>query len=371
MKIAIIGIRGIPVIYSAFETFAHVLSTELVKKNHDVTVYARQGMVSEKLQKYRGVTIMTLPHISGKNTTTFSHSLLATVHACLLGKYDLILYLGPGNALFSIIPRLRGMKTIVHIDGMDWKREKWGRVGKAYLRFSEYLTTFLPNAVITDSHYMIDYYKKTYKKNIHYIPYGYFEVPKHLDAKKILEKYHLVKGKYFVWVGRFVPENHIEDFLTAFTKLKDAGIKCIILGDDLYECAYKKKIYSLINQDKRIIFKGFIKHEEVLALEANSLAYIETKRSGGTHMSLVEAMGVGALIISHTNQANKDVLGNGAVFYTNAKKSTSLVPLLHNIMVQPNKYSDMKKLVKVRAKQLYEWGTIIKQYEKLFSFVLQ
>ena len=41
MKIAIMGIRGIPANYGGFETFAEELSTRLVERGHEVTVYGR------------------------------------------------------------------------------------------------------------------------------------------------------------------------------------------------------------------------------------------------------------------------------------------------------------------------------------------
>lgn len=371
MKIAIIGIRGIPVTYSAFETCAEVLSTELVKRGHQVFVYCRSGCIPKSMKVYKGVALITLPHREKKNFTTIIHSFISTLHACLVGNYDVILYLGVGSTFFSIFPRVFGTKTIVHIDGMDWKRKKWNVIGRTYLKFSEYLTTLFPNEVVTDSQYMKQYYQKKYHQNIFYIPYGYFEHPKKSDIQKILKKYRLIKSRYFIWVGRFVPENYIEDFLFAFKQIKDTSIRCIVLGDDLYESDYKKKIYHLIKQDTRIIFRGFISHEEVLALEANSLAYIETKRSGGTHMSLVEAMGVGSLIVSHANQANKEVLGNAAIFYANAGKQSSLIYILHKIMREPHTYDELRTLIKKRVKKYYAWPSIIIQYERLFTSLVK
>ena len=54
MRIAIIGIRGIPVTYSAFETFAETFSLEMNKRGHDVTVYCRSKYVKRSNKKYHG-----------------------------------------------------------------------------------------------------------------------------------------------------------------------------------------------------------------------------------------------------------------------------------------------------------------------------
>ena len=45
MKLAILGTRGIPANYGGFETFAEELSTRLVERGHDVTVYCRSNNV--------------------------------------------------------------------------------------------------------------------------------------------------------------------------------------------------------------------------------------------------------------------------------------------------------------------------------------
>jgi Domain of unknown function (DUF1972) len=50
MKIALMGIRGIPANYGGFETFAEELTTRLVSRGHQVTVYGRSNII-----KYRKI----------------------------------------------------------------------------------------------------------------------------------------------------------------------------------------------------------------------------------------------------------------------------------------------------------------------------
>ena len=58
MKIAIMGIRGIPASYGGFETFAEEISTRSTKKGHQVTVYGRSGYIDKK---YNGGIHLTQP----------------------------------------------------------------------------------------------------------------------------------------------------------------------------------------------------------------------------------------------------------------------------------------------------------------------
>lgn len=73
MKIAIMGIRGIPAQYGGFETFAEELSPRLVKKGHQVTVYGRSNIINYKGKYYKGTKLVVLPIISYKYLDTLGH----------------------------------------------------------------------------------------------------------------------------------------------------------------------------------------------------------------------------------------------------------------------------------------------------------
>ena len=365
MKIAIIGIKGIPVIYSGFETFINEFSTRLVKdKNYKITVYCRSPYVEKNKKEYKDVELVTLPAIKSKNLETLCHSLISTIHACFFGKYDVIYYIGVGNAIFTVFPRLIGVKTAINVDGFDWRREKWGSLAKTYLKLSSYLSIYLPNAVVTDSHVIKNYYSNKHKKRYFYIPYGYMDNFNNKNSEAYLNKYALKKNKYFVWVGRIVPENHPEDLIKAFLKLK-SSMKCLFIGGNFYKDTYMDKIINSASKNPNIIFTGFLNRKEYASLVKNAFAYIETKRSGGTHPSLLEAMGFGSLIVSNNNPANKELLKSNALYYGTDKdlfKNLKYI-LSSNFKTNP----EYRKAVKKTAEKSFKWEEIIKDYKLLFS----
>lgn len=371
MRLAFIGVRGIPVVYSGFETFAEELSSRLVKRGHKVTVYCRGQYVDKSKKIFKGVDLVVLPSLKSKNLETFTHSFFATFHACFFGKFDAIFYIGVGSTIFSFLPRFLGIKTAVNVDGLDWKREKWGAFARTYLGLSEYLAVLIPNEVVTDSPFIKRYYRKKFRKNTPVIPYGYFE--ENLDGRTFLQEYGLEKGKYLTWVGRLVPDNHLDELISAFKKNK-SDIKLVVIGDDFTGGNYKKRVKNLASNDKRIIFTGFIKRKKCLTLVKYSLAYVETKRSGGTHPSLVEAMGLGSLILSNDHPAHKFTLGNTATYYSLKNLNKDLTKKLGEIM-RPrfkDKAVRLKSLTKKRAREYFSWKKITDDYEKLFkSLVLQ
>lgn len=365
MNIAFIGIRGIPVVYSGYETFSEICATELVKRGHQITVYCRSAYVNPKKSNHKGVRLVVLPTIKSKNFDTIFHSFISTVHACF-SSYDTILYLSVGNSLFSFLPRLFGKRTVVNVDGMDWKRKKWGRFAKWFLNTSEWLATFLPNEIVTDSDFIEKYYLEKYRKKSVYIPYGGFTKLNTKNTQKILKKYGLKRGNYFIWNGRMVPDNHIEDLILAYRRV-NSHFKCIILGDDLYSDTYKNYLLSLASGDNRFIFPGFVTHDTAGILIKNSYAYVETKRSGGTHPSLVEAMSLGALIVTDDCSANVDVLGNNAYVYSQEKGSTDLARVMRLLMQDSQKARNTlyKRNIVQRYKKEYSWNTIVSKYEQV------
>ena len=63
LKVAIIGSRGYPYVYSGYETFVKELSERLCKKGVDVTVYCHKGLFSERPQVVNGINLRYIPSI--------------------------------------------------------------------------------------------------------------------------------------------------------------------------------------------------------------------------------------------------------------------------------------------------------------------
>ena len=124
IKIAIIGSRGYPIVYSGYETLVKFLAEGLIKKNIDVTVYCHSKLFKKKKKKINDINLVYTPSIEKKNFSQLYNSFFSTIHACL-NKTNLILYVNVSNSLFGIIPKLFGIKTIINVDGLEWKRPKW------------------------------------------------------------------------------------------------------------------------------------------------------------------------------------------------------------------------------------------------------
>ena len=75
---------------------------------------------------YQGVRLVYRPFIDSKSLGTLSHTANCLLHA--VGQdFDVLMVFNAGNAPLCIIPRLFGRKIAINVDGLEWKRAKWGR----------------------------------------------------------------------------------------------------------------------------------------------------------------------------------------------------------------------------------------------------
>src|SRR5690348_16633884 len=149
LRLAICGGRGIPSTYSGTETFFLELAPRLVERGHEVIVYCRRSLFSDRLTDYKGVHLIYLPSIETKNLGTFTHTV-----ACMLDvihrDVDALLVTNVANALHCIIPRLLGIPCALNVDGIEWERGKWGTLGRAYFYVNARLSgKILPRGIIT------------------------------------------------------------------------------------------------------------------------------------------------------------------------------------------------------------------------------
>ena len=363
MKIALLGTRGIPASYSGFETCVEQLGQRLVDRGHEVTVYCRSHHITYPERYYKGMRLVILPTIPNKYLDTIIHSFLSSLHA-ILQKYDIALYFIAGNSPVTWIPRVFGTQTILNVDGLDWKREKWQGFAKKYIQLAEYLSTKLPNVFITDSRAVQKYYSERFSKIPLYIPYG-SEV-NITPPGKWLHKFGLEPQEYALFVGRLVPENNAHHLVQAFKSL-DTPYKCVILGDAPYANDYQAYLRSLARGDPRIVFTGYLFGEGYHELGSNALVFVETSGVGGTHPALVESMAFGNCVIVNNTPENLETIGDAGFSYDGESGADGLHPVLEHLIHNPKIIEIYRKKAKVRVVTHYSWERVTDDYEDLFN----
>jgi len=366
VRIALLGTRGIPASYSGFETCVEQLGQRLVQRGHEVTVYCRAHHITYAGDTYKGMRLVKLPTIRNKYLDTMVHSFLSSLHA-LRQRYDVALYFIVGNSLTTFIPRLVGTRTVINVDGLDWKRDKWPGPAKAYIKLAEYLATKLPNAYLTDSESVQAYYRDRYGQAPPVIVYGSEVEP--APPGETLAKYGLEPDRYVLFVGRLVPENGAHHLVEAFREL-DTELKCVIVGGASYAQGYIRQLHALAEGDPRIIFTGYVFGRGYAELGSNARIFVETSGVGGTHPALVEAMAFGNCVVVNDHAENVETIGQAGLTYAGSVGADSLRSVLRRLLANPTEVERLRALARERAHRRYNWEAVTDAYERLFYQVL-
>lgn len=359
MKIAIMGIRGIPANYGGFETFAEEMAPRLVELGHEVTVYGRANIIDYQGEYYKGVRIKVLPTVSHKYLDTVIHTLIC-VAASFFTRYDVVLICNSANSCFALIPRLWGKKVVVNVDGLEWKRKKWNWLGRAFYRMSEVLATIFPDAIVTDALNIQQYYRRRFGKDSTYIPYGAPE--RRLTSTGALQQFNVEPRKYILYVSRLEPENNAHKVVAAFEKVR-TDLKLLVVGDAPYNREYIERLHA--TRDARIIFTGYVFGKGYHELQSNAYLYVQATEVGGTHPALLEGMGFGNCILANDVPEHREVLGEAGMYY-NSQGHEVLRDRLQFLADNPGVVEGYRRAVVRRAKQVYSWQRTTEGYEKLF-----
>ncbi len=360
MKIAFLGTRGIPSRYSGFETFYEQLSTRLVKRGHEVTVYNRSNFIKDIKKEYMGVRIESLPSIRSKHLDTISHSFLSSIH-CLFSKFDIVYYCIVGNSPLVWLPRLRGSKVLLNVDGEDWAREKWSGFAKWYQKQCEWIATKTAQVVVSDARGIQMRYQELYNAHTIFVPYGANIVrDEGMDA---LEKWGLLSDRYILYVGRFVPENAIDLLIHAFKAVK-TDKKLVIIGDAPYAAEYTRHLKEIA--DERVLFTGYAFGSDYSQLSSHAYLYVQPSGVDGTRPALLDQMGFGNCVIVRNSDVNMEVIGDCGCFFDKQRKEESLTEVLQELIDTPERVLFYRNKVRSRIDGYYNWDWVTTFYEDLF-----
>jgi glycosyltransferase involved in cell wall biosynthesis len=360
MKIAMLGTRGIPANYSGFETAVEELSTRLVERGHEVTVYCRPHIVKFEGDVYRGVRLVKLPTIAHKHLDTFVHTCISTLYMIAKDRPDVALYFIAGNSPVSFLPRVIGIPTALNVDGLDSQRAKWSRGAKAYLRFAERLAPMAASEIIADSKEIQRYYRENFKVDSVFIPYG--AAMESVPGTRWLDEFGLKPREYILFVGRLVPENCPDVLIDAFSRIK-TDKKLVIVGSASYADEFINKIRDSAGDN--VIFTGYLFGEGYRQLSMNALIFVVPTVVGGTHPVIVEALAAGNCVLVSNHPPNLETIGNAGLSFDARKGSSDLKEKLQMLMDNPEVVAVYREKATERAQTLFDWDIITDQYEDL------
>jgi exopolysaccharide biosynthesis WecB/TagA/CpsF family protein len=359
------GTRGVPAAYGGFETFAEELGARLVDRGHDVTVYGRSHVVPHGMRSHRGIHLRVLPTIRHKYLDTVVHTGLSVVDG-LVRRFDVVLVCNNANAPFAVVPRLGRAGVALNVDGLEWQRGKWGRLGRWYYQACAWLSPKLPIVLVSDAQVIARYYRDRFGKPTIYIPYG--SDARRLPPGETLARFNLEPGRYLLYVSRLEPENNAQIVIDGYRRaggLEGLGVPLVLVGDAPYAIDYKASLEAAAAQTPGVLLTGYVFGDGYAELQSNALLYVQATEVGGTHPALVEAMGRGACIIANDVPEHREVLGDAGSYYAR-NDSADLGNLMTALVADRSARARLGRAAAARAKAAFSWDHVTDEYEALF-----
>jgi glycosyltransferase involved in cell wall biosynthesis len=312
MQIAMIGTRGVPARYGGFETAVEEVGRRLVAAGHEVVVYCRND--GQTRHGYEGMRLVNLPALRRRSLETISHTALSSLHA-VLEPADVAIVFNAANSPFVPVLRARGIPVALHMDGLEWKRAKWGVVGRRYYRVCERLGSAVADALIADAAAIRTYYREVHDTDAVFIPYGapiLHPEPGDLDAQQALA---VEPGKFHLVVARFEPENQVDLIVDGYVT-SNSSLPLLVVGSAPFPNAVTAAVERAAKHEPQVRLTGYIEDQPTLdALYRGCATYLHGHSVGGTNPSLLRAMGAAAPVIAFDSPFNREVAGDCAEYF--------------------------------------------------------
>lgn len=357
-KLIIMGIRGLPAAHGGFETFAEHLAFYLRDRGWHVAVYCQEGRSAKReIDNWEGIERIHIPvrRSGALGTIEFDVKCVADV----AGREGAILTLGYNTGFLAPWLRLQRRRNFINMDGIEWKRDKYGLCARFYLRVNERLAALSGASLIADHPQIESRLRKIAPyADIKMIPYGGDALGN--GDVTCLAKLGLEQQRYFTVIARPEAENSILEIVQSFSDIRQ-GVKLVVLG--IYNSAHAYQAKVLNAAGPHVLFPGPIYDKAILhVLRTHCIAYLHGHKVGGTNPSLVEALAAGNAIIAHDNAFNRWVAGDAALYFSDVARCRAAIQRLVD-------EKDLRKSMGIAATERWEeqfrWPKILGEYEQL------
>jgi glycosyltransferase involved in cell wall biosynthesis len=275
---------------------------------------------------------------------------------------DVMMSVNVANAFHLVVPRLFGKNVACNVDGLDWKRDKWGAFAKKYFYWNaRSVGKICPKGIITDAQEMRRIYLEEFGTPSACITYG--ANIERSENPEVVRQYGLEPNQYYLIASRMVPENNADLIIEAFNRLRTSRVLAVA-GNANYRSAFVEKLMALAG--RKVVFLGHVPSvDHVKELHCNAYCYVHGHMLGGTNPALVKALGYGNMILALDTAFNREVIRDYGLYFS--KNAQDLMARLQYVEENPGMVEEYRRRAPQRIREAYTWDHIVDQYEELFT----
>lgn len=354
-RIAILGTVGVPGNYGGFETLAENLVAyhEQTGQPSEMTVYCSAPSFPGRSPWFRRARRRFIP-LSANGVSSIPYDIWSIFDAVLRG-HDRLLLLGVSGAVaLPLLRMIPGIRIVTNIDGIEWKRSKWNRLARTFLRWSEHIAVRFSHTVVADNEAIADYVRQRYGRACEVVAYGGDHAieaePDPTAAASLPERYALA-------LCRIEPENNVAMILEAF-----AGVDMpLVFVGNWDRSDYGRQLKARYRGHPTIRIHDPVYAPAALrAIRDRAVLYVHGHSAGGTNPSLVEMMHFGVPILAYDCSFNRHTTEGGALYFKSAAGLSESINGISSDSAE-NGGESMKNIAVTR----YTWNNIAKLYFNL------
>jgi glycosyltransferase involved in cell wall biosynthesis len=245
----------------------------------------------------------------------------------------------------------------MNVDGLEWRRGKWGMAGRSWYRVGEWLSVRLASVLVTDAEEVRTYYHVRHDTDSVMVPYGADLVPR---GKPLPPELGVEPDGYALYVARWERENN-PDLVARAHARSGTSSGLVMLGHAAYDAELEREVRAAAAPTA--VLPGSVYGADYVALQSNARCYIHATEVGGTHPALIEAMGAANLCLVLDTPENREVAGPDAWYFADEAELATL--LAHVDRLDLDRLEELRTAIAERAAERYSWSRVGATYREL------
>lgn len=358
MKIAVIGVRGIPAKQGGIERYCQELYSRIVARGHRVDFFVQPKYHDHPWfsisyhQKIRVISLLSLP---GKQIDYLVNSALNTIWATF-GNYDVIHIHGIIAAWFAWFPQLfSAAKIVVTCHQLDCQKAKGDQTVSWLLPWVERIAVKNADQIIVLSKALGAYFSQNYDIHPCYIPIAPTSYQRTDTQLSHLKTLGLEKKQYFLYLGKLAPERRPDLLIRAFQQLQPSGWKLVLAGDISDSREYAVELLKMAQGQNNIIIINEIR-ENFLAEFVQGAGLLVVPANESLPLTILEAMGEGIPILASDTPGHRELISHNRGLLFKSEQLNSLISELEYALSQPDLLVAMAHRAQKYVAIKHNWG---------------
>jgi glycosyltransferase involved in cell wall biosynthesis len=365
LRVAVLGVRGIPGVQGGVETHAQELYQRLAALGCDVEVLVRTPFVPAGRRAFGAIRLRRLWSPRRPGLEALLHSLLGVIYAAIARPHVLHIHaIGPG--IVAPIARLFGLRVVVTHHGPDYDRDKWGWFARWVLRTGERFGMRYAHARIAISNVIVELIRSKYGKESDLIRNGVIARPLQQAADEP-RRFGLEPGRYFLHVGRMVPEKRQLDLIAAYAAAQSTGWKLVLVGArDTSE--YSRNVAVAAAATSGVLLTGFQSGAALEQLYTHAGAFVLPSSHEGLPIAMLEALSYGLPIAASDIPANLEIGLDSSSYFPVGNRAALALRLAQLAQTPPD--NPARAARRAWAVQTFDWNRIAEQTLTVYRRVI-